>query len=71
MSTIVPGISALQSGTVTVEMIIVRVAFAGAEEIAAPASECQMVCGAPYQPFLDVVGLLAVEAAQVGIVIEY
>ena len=53
------------------EMVVVGIALAGAEEIASSADERQLVCGAPRQPFLDVVGLLSVETVQVRIVVQH
>ena len=71
MPAVVPGIPALQSGAVGIEMVVVRVALAGTEEIATAADERQAVCGAPREPLLDIVGLLPVETAQVGVVVEH
>ena len=71
MAVVVPGVTALQSGAVAVEMVVVGVALTGSEEVASPARKRQPVGGAPYQPLLHVVGLLAVEAAQVGVVFQH
>ena len=71
MTGVIPCISALQSCTITVEMIVVSVAFAGAEEIASPPYQRQLVVSTPCESFLDVVSLLSIETAQVGVVIQY
>ena len=52
-------------------MIVVGVALAGAEKIAAPSDECQLVRGAPRQPLLDIVGFLSVKPAEVGVIVEH
>ena len=52
-------------------MVVVGIALTGAEEIAAPPSDCQLVGGMPCQPFLHVVGLLPVETAQVRVVCQH
>ena len=61
----VPGISALQSGTVGIEMIVVGVALTGAEEIRASACQRQLVGGPPYESLLDIIGFLSEESADV------
>ena len=71
MTGVIPGIPALQSRTISVEMIVVSVAFAGAEEIASPPYQRQLVGSTPCESFLDVVGLLSIETAQVGVIIQY
>ena len=71
MTGMIPGIATFQSCTVGIEMIVVGVALASTEEIAATADKCQLVCGAPRQPFLHVIGRLSVEAAQVRIVVKH
>ena len=68
MTRVVPGVPALQSGTVAIEMIVVRVALTGAEEIAAAAYERQLVGGTPRQSFLHVVGFLPIQTADVRVV---
>ena len=68
MTRIVPSVPALQSGTVAIEMIVVRVALTGAEEIAAAAYERQLVGGTPRQSFLHVVGFLPIQTADVRVV---
>ena len=64
-------ISALQPSAVALEVIVVGVALARSEEVAAPACECQLVSSTPRQPFLHVIGLLTIETAQVGVIIQY
>ena len=71
MAARVPCILALQPGTIAIEMIVVGVALAGAEEVAATTCQGQLVGGAESQPFLDVVSLLPIEAAEVGVVDQH
>ena len=67
----VPRVLALQTSTIGIEMVVVGIALAGAEEVAAAPYERQTVRSAPRQPFLDVIGLLSVETAQVGVIVEH
>ena len=70
MPIVVPVVTALQSCTIGVEMIVVGVALTGAEEIAAAARQREMVGGTPRQSFFHVVGLLAIEATEVRVVLK-
>ena len=64
-------VAALQSAAVAIEVVVVGVTLAGAEEVAAAADERQTVCRAPRQTLLRVVGCLSVEAAQVRVVRQH
>ena len=66
-----PGVLALQSGAVGIEMVVVGIALTGTEEIATTPDERQMVCSAPRESLLDIIGFLSVETAQVGVVVEH
>ena len=71
MPPVVPGVASLESGTIAVEVIVVRIALARAEEVAAPPCQRQSVGSAKDEPLLHVIGLLSVEAAQVRVVCEH
>ena len=71
MAAVVPGVAPLEACAVAVEVIVVGVALAGAEEVAATSRHGQPVGGTPDEPLLQVVGLLSIEAAQVGVVVEH
>ena len=49
MTTMIPRISTLQTGTIGIEMVVVRVALTGTEEIAAPTCQGQLVRRTPDQ----------------------
>ena len=71
MAAVVPTVAPLESCTIAVEVIVVRIALAGAEEVAATASHRQPVGGTPDEPLLQVIGLLSIEPAQVGVVVQH
>ena len=71
MAAVVPTVAPLESCTIAVEVIVVRIALAGAEEVAATASHRQPVGGTPDEPLLQVIGLLSIEPAQVGVVCQH